>query len=346
MKREIRSLEVGMKKVNGDIIFAKCSCPACESGYCNHIMALLFETADYSLHQLILIPEENACTSMARRWGLLSANSSAKQPVMDIAIRKNPNSKKGITCTLHNPRVSGTNTDNSLTNRLEVLKQHFVSKSNLTGIAAANPSQRNCSIYNESHYGNYDISSTLANHLRVFDESLEFLANLEPADDSPVICDGEIIFPEIPAYDINKDFWSCIYTGDSNKETFLNSLIITFQDCVEIEKIQETRLIAPNGLSYVSLALLLVNVIEFSYVRGILKPYVHKLSILVTEDLPAKVKEALNHGKNFELRARERYIDVMRLKLRHFVLVRETGLVIQPSLFWFFSRWTCCIQNQ
>ena len=24
----------------------------------------------------------------------------------------------------------------------------------------------------------------------------------------------------------------------------------------------------------------------------------------------------------------------MRLKLRHFVLVRETGLVIQPSLFW------------
>ena len=24
----------------------------------------------------------------------------------------------------------------------------------------------------------------------------------------------------------------------------------------------------------------------------------------------------------------------MRLNLRHFVLVRETGLVIQPSLFW------------
>ena len=132
--------------------------------------------------------------------------------------------------------MSGTNTDNSLTNRLEVLKQHFASKSNLTEIVAANPPQRNCSIYNESHYGKYDISSTLANHLRVFDESLEFLANLEPADDSPVICDGEIIFPEIPAYDVNKDFWSCIYTGDSNEEAFLNSLNITFQDCVKIEK--------------------------------------------------------------------------------------------------------------
>ena len=42
--------------------------------------------------------------------------------------------------------------------------------------------------------------------LRVFDETFEFLANLEPADDSAVINDSEIILPEIPAYDINKDF--------------------------------------------------------------------------------------------------------------------------------------------
>ena len=38
MKREIRSMEVGINKVNCDIIFAKCSCPAGESGYCNHII--------------------------------------------------------------------------------------------------------------------------------------------------------------------------------------------------------------------------------------------------------------------------------------------------------------------
>ena len=33
MKREIRSMEVEIKKVNCDIIFAECSCPAGESGY-------------------------------------------------------------------------------------------------------------------------------------------------------------------------------------------------------------------------------------------------------------------------------------------------------------------------
>ena len=77
-KNEIRSKGAGINKVNCDIIFAKCSCPAGESGYCNHIIASLFEIGYYSLYQLISIPEENACTSMARRWNVPSANSSAK----------------------------------------------------------------------------------------------------------------------------------------------------------------------------------------------------------------------------------------------------------------------------
>ena len=66
-------------------------------------MALLFEIADYSLHQLISINEEKACTSMAQRWGVPSPNSTAKQPIMNTTIRKNPNSKKGIHvhCTIH-----------------------------------------------------------------------------------------------------------------------------------------------------------------------------------------------------------------------------------------------------
>ena len=48
---------------------------------------------------------------MARRWDAPSANSSAKQLIRDAAIRKNSNSKKGITCTLYNPQLSGTDTD-------------------------------------------------------------------------------------------------------------------------------------------------------------------------------------------------------------------------------------------
>ena len=41
-------------------------------------------------------------------------------------------------------------------------------------------------------------------------------------------------------------------------------------------------------------------------------------------------------GKKSTRRACELYLDEMKLKLRHFVLVRETGLEMQPSLFWFW----------
>ena len=95
-------MEVGINKANCDIIFTKCGCPAGESGYCNLIIALLFETADYNLHQLVSTPEEKACTSMARRWGLPSANSTVNEPVMDTTKRKNPNSKVlHVHCTIH-----------------------------------------------------------------------------------------------------------------------------------------------------------------------------------------------------------------------------------------------------
>ena len=36
-------------------------------------MALLIEIADYYLHQLAEVPEKEACTERARRWGIPAA---------------------------------------------------------------------------------------------------------------------------------------------------------------------------------------------------------------------------------------------------------------------------------
>ena len=49
---------------------ADCSCPAGKRGYCNHVMALLLELADYSLGGLKKVPEEKTCTSVTRQWGI------------------------------------------------------------------------------------------------------------------------------------------------------------------------------------------------------------------------------------------------------------------------------------
>ena len=45
---------------------ADCSCPAGKSGYCNHVMALLLELADYSLRGLKRVPEGKVYIIVAR----------------------------------------------------------------------------------------------------------------------------------------------------------------------------------------------------------------------------------------------------------------------------------------
>ena len=58
--------------------------------------------------------------------------------------------------------MSETETNDSFTNNLQVLKQHFTFRNNLVEIVAANPPQRKCSVYNETYYGNFDPNKPLA----------------------------------------------------------------------------------------------------------------------------------------------------------------------------------------
>ena len=48
---------------------ATCSCPAGKSGYCNHLIALLYEIAEYSINQLTEVSQEKARTIVLRKWG-------------------------------------------------------------------------------------------------------------------------------------------------------------------------------------------------------------------------------------------------------------------------------------
>jgi len=88
MKKEKRKVLVKLKRDNGKVESGSCSCPAGNSGYCNHIMALLLEIADYSLNQLSTVPEEISCTSRMRQWGVSGEHSRPKSPVMETVVKK------------------------------------------------------------------------------------------------------------------------------------------------------------------------------------------------------------------------------------------------------------------
>ena len=83
---------------------ADCSCPAGKGGYWNHIKALLLELGEYSLRALKKVPEEKACTSVARQSGTPINKDLPKAPVLPITIKKQAE-KQGTSSTLYDPRI-------------------------------------------------------------------------------------------------------------------------------------------------------------------------------------------------------------------------------------------------
>ena len=82
MKKKLRNVRIQLFNRTGELYKATCSFPAGRSGYCNHVMALLYEIAEYSLNQLTEVPQEKACTSVLRKWGVPGNKEVIKEPVM------------------------------------------------------------------------------------------------------------------------------------------------------------------------------------------------------------------------------------------------------------------------
>ena len=82
-----------------------CSYLAGKSGYCNHVMTLLYEIAKYSLHQLTEVPQEKACTSVLIKWGVHDNEEVVKESVMRTTLISS-DKKKGTPPTLYNARLN------------------------------------------------------------------------------------------------------------------------------------------------------------------------------------------------------------------------------------------------
>ena len=96
MKKLSRHVVVHINRRTSNVEKARCNCPAGLSGYCNHVMALLLELAEYSLNSLSVIPEELACTSQLRKWGVPGNKEAVKSTVMKTSIHKNVDKKRYI----------------------------------------------------------------------------------------------------------------------------------------------------------------------------------------------------------------------------------------------------------
>ena len=84
MKNVVRDLMVYISRLTISVRKGYYSCPAGNSGYCNHVIALLFELAEYSLSLFENIPEEIFCASRLREWDIQSHKTKTTKNPLNI----------------------------------------------------------------------------------------------------------------------------------------------------------------------------------------------------------------------------------------------------------------------
>ena len=137
MKKDIRTVYIQLNRLTAVVKRGNCSCPAGLSGYCNHVMALLLELADYSLSELKYVPEEIACISRLRQWGIPGVISIPKAPVMETTVQKSI-SNKGISSTLYDPR-NAIESDLVVLERLVEMQEELKRENKNIGFACCIP---------------------------------------------------------------------------------------------------------------------------------------------------------------------------------------------------------------
>ena len=329
MKKEVRNVNVTLDKKTGLVVKAACTCPAGNSGYCNHVMALLFELADYCLNRLKTVPEEIACTSKIRQWGIPGENSSHKEAVMKKTVQKQV-SKRGISCTLYDPRITDSSKD--LPTKMQKMEEALRSKD--TRIGYAHCLNRSCIDTVNTKYGEYLVGSTLSFQLLPIEPALMFKSNIE---EKQTTCPTVHGFQRLPLNFLNEES-RCLPTDwdiSDEEQQLLDTLRISEQKSFEIEQETVSQNKCDKWFEYRK------NRITASVAHRIFsrkKNFSTLADSLLnpksSSELPQTVRDALNHGSIYEGVARETYYNFMKYKLKRDVHIRECGLVVQPSLFW------------
>ena len=158
------------------VIKGHCNCPAGKSGYCNHVMALLFQIADYSLHSTQTIPEEVSCTSKKRQWGVPTDELKYPLPVMFTKILGDK--RKGISSTLYDPRLNQNKLPQLQENKIKTLQKNISKKDNRIGFGHVIDMMSALSLEKKvTKYGDFFVGSTLSHQLAIFDTDFQILSS-------------------------------------------------------------------------------------------------------------------------------------------------------------------------
>ena len=343
MKKVFRDVKVQLCKGKGTVLKASCSCPAGMSGYCNHVMALLYELAEYSLNNLTKVPHETACTSKLRKWGVPGNREISSEPVMKTTLISK-DQKRGITPTLYDARLNFNQLDN-LQPMMRMKARLFNCDKN-TGYAHVIPTHPTFDKLSLTKYGLQFLGSPLSYQLPPINRSFSILYSIKNESTSKNMSEpfsdwnlyGEQIndLPDsLPIEFLASDFNMMEAANSAEKEILLRSLTLTKGQCEDLERrtrkqreCREWKQERQNRLTSTTAYKIFIRERNFNTLATQIK------NPKSYNEQTESVKKALNHGINNEQIAKEKYTYIMNYRLIRKIYLRETGLIVQPKLYW------------
>ena len=336
MKKDIRTVYIQLNRLTAVVKRGNCSCPAGLSGYCNHVMALLLELADYSLSELKYVPEEIACTSRLRQWGIPGVISIPKAPVMETTVQKSI-SNKGISSTLYDPR-NAIESDLVVLERLVEMQEELKKENKNIGFACCIPpiDADNVKLINTIH-GEFLAESPLSYHLNPIGYDFEIKTNIPKLNQAPPHTQHLPVQLPFSFFQVDCEVIPHWELSDESKN-YIESISVTNEESIllESETVEQASSelwinVRKNKITSSNAFKVLIRKRNFeTLIDTFLKPK-------PTHELPPSVRDNMSHGKAYEPIAREKYRNALYFYLNRDCAVRETGCVIQPHLPWLLA---------
>ncbi len=325
----LHNIWCALERSSSYITAAYCSCVAGASGYCNHLVALLYQLREFSLTNTRNIPDDLAKTSKPQVWHKPRIEGIRAEPVMQCVV--GCQERNNLT-EVRNPKTIPN--DELLTKEVQ---QQLREENPLYGFTYMASTEHKDTTY---------IPTSLQTHVpqgSVLSYQLSLTeANFSVECDSVSLhrysCQQECIvrdveFPKFPLSDMRK--YPSKYTAPVEAKTFMNSIEVDFQAAADIERKTSLQASSPewwqerkNRLTASHFAEICKKMNDKSKRKKNISNYIGRLR---TQAPLERLPKPLKHGRDYEKVAIRRYMRYMR-NIGHKVIVENSGLVVHQDM--------------
>lgn len=311
-----------------DVTYAYCSCAAGKSGYCSHVLALLYQTSHYYKYGCDSSDRSVSKTSIPQVWDKPRIEGIKSEPVMEVTVKKAridaPSSSKCVDNSLYEARVKslvGNDVD-----KLATMKAEAASINPLYGISYMIQPDHSHTSYTKTSMGFFVpdgsvLSSQLAPTEGDFDVECDMTKLMAKTCNTNCTLGTEFPnFPldSVPVFDIRvPDAFSTLY----------QSICITPQQSADLESKTQKQSQSDDWFEARKYRITASAIHEITHrkSKSLYKWMERKLN--QRKILPSRMPYSLKHGHEYEQVAINRYMKYMSA-MDHAVTVQPCGFVV------------------